>query len=161
MATIHIKTNRFDPEINEPLNRIAKEFAKAFGYTSQTISFDPVLAQLIRLRVSQINHCTFCMYLHARVAREMGIAPEKVDTLSAWWETDLYSEAEEAALSYTEALTRQESAPYSNKFESIHQTLAANFSEKEISDIAAVVINMNVWTRLKMATGEMPSLVED
>ena len=157
MAAIHIRTHRFDPVINEPLNRIAKEFAKAFGYTSETISIDPELAQLIRLRVSQINHCTFCMNLHARVARDMGIATEKVDTLSAWWETALYSEVEEAALSYTEALTRQESAPYTNKFESVHQTLAKHFSEIEISDIAAVVINMNVWTRLKMATGEMPT----
>ena len=161
MAAIHIKTHRFNPEINEPLNRISKEFAKAFGYTSQTISIDSELAQLLRLRVSQINHCTFCMNLHARVAREMGIAAEKVDTLTAWWETKLYSEAEEAALAYTDALTRQESAPYTRKFESVHQTLATFFSEAEIADIAAIVINMNVWTRLKMATGEMPTLEED
>ena len=161
MAAIHIRTHRIDPVINESLNRIAKEFAKAFGYTSETIRIDSELAQLIRLRVSQINHCTFCMNLHARVARDMGIATEKVDTLSAWWETALYSEAEEAALSYTEVLTRQETASYRNKFGSTHQSLSKYFSEIEISDIAAIVINMNVWTRLKMASGEMPTLEDD
>jgi len=38
--------------------------------------------------------------------RQLGIPRAKIDTLTAWWETELHSEAERAALRYTEALTR-------------------------------------------------------
>ena len=42
----------------------------------------------------------------ARAAREAGISRARIDTLTAWWETELHSEAEQAALPYGEALTR-------------------------------------------------------
>ncbi|MET7747825.1 hypothetical protein [Micromonospora sp. NPDC005367] len=32
-------------------------------------------------------------------------------------------------------------------------TLAEHFSQEEILEIIGIVINMNVWTRLKMAEG--------
>ena len=38
----------------------------------------------------------------------------------------------------------------------VHDDLAKHFSEKEIAEIAAIVINMNLWTRLKLAQGETP-----
>lgn len=34
--------------------------------------------------------------------------------------------------------------------------MAQHFTEQEIAEIAAIVINMNVWTRLKLAQGEIP-----
>ena len=40
----------------------------------------------------------------------------------------------------------------------MHQGLTVFFDEREIAEIAAVVINMNVWTRLKLAQGATPSL---
>ena len=54
----------------------------------------------------QLNNCTYCLNLHYEAAREAGIPRAKIDTLTAWWETELHSEAEQAALRYTEALTR-------------------------------------------------------
>ena len=48
--------------------------------------------------------------LHYQAAREAGIPRAKIDTLTAWWETELHSEAERAALRYTEALTLAEGA---------------------------------------------------
>ena len=41
----------------------------------------------------------------------------------------------------------------------IHDALAENFSRDEILEIVGVVVNMNVWTRIKLAEGAMPGLV--
>ena len=158
MEDVKIEQRRFDPDQNEALSDVTRRFAKAFGYTAESLAVEPKLAQLLRLRVSQLNHCTFCMNLHAQAARDMGIPRAQIDTLSAWWETGLFTEAEQAALAYTDVLTRQADTSALHRFETVHQALAEHFSEREISDIAAIVINMNVWTRLKMAAGAMPVL---
>jgi AhpD family alkylhydroperoxidase len=78
--------------------------ADAFGYTAE-LRIDGQLAQLLRLRVSQLNNCTYCLNLHYEAAREAGIPRAKMDTLTAWWDTALHPEAEQGALRYTEALT--------------------------------------------------------
>ena len=156
MEDVKLENLRFEPDQNEALDDLSKQFAKAFGFRSQTLDVATEQAQLLRLRVSQLNHCTFCMNLHAQAARNLGIARAKIDTLSAWWETALFSEAEQAALAYTEALTLQADSMSRNRFETYHRALAEHFSERQISDIAAVVINMNMFTRLKMAAGATP-----
>lgn len=158
MEDIRIEHRHFDPDQNQALSEVTRQFANAFGYRAQTLELDAKLAQLLRLRVSQINHCTFCINLHAQATRALEIPRAQIDTLSAWWETALFTEAEQAALAYTEALTRQADTSYSDRFATYHQALAEHFSERQISDIAAVVINMNVWTRLKMAAGATPTL---
>ena len=76
-------------------------------------------------------------------------------------ETGFFTPAEEAALAYTEALTLQADTHHRRRFDTYHQTLAEHFSQQEIAEIAAIVINMNVWTRLKMATGATPTFDED
>jgi AhpD family alkylhydroperoxidase len=62
--------------------------------TRPDLRIDRHLAQLLRLRVSQLNNCTYCLNLHYQAAREAGIPRAKLDTLTAWWETELHSEAE-------------------------------------------------------------------
>jgi hypothetical protein len=39
----------------------------------------------------------------------------------------------------------------------LHDALRIHFDEKEVAEIAAVIINMNVWTRLKLAQGAVPA----
>jgi AhpD family alkylhydroperoxidase len=41
------------------------------------------LRRLMELRASQINHCTYCMWLHSRQARELGETEERVAASSA------------------------------------------------------------------------------
>ncbi len=43
-------------------------------------------------------------------------------------------------------------------FQQYHDAICEYFSETEIAEIAAIIINMNVWTRLKLAQGQIPHL---
>lgn len=153
-----IEKRRFDAADNEALDGIARQFAAAFGYTAE-LGVDGDLAQLLRLRVAQINNCTYCLDLHAEATRARGIGRGKIDTLSAWWETGHFTPAEQAAIAYAEALTRVADTTVADRFQRYHEQLAEHFSDAEIIEIAAVVINMNVWTRLKLAEGATPTPV--
>jgi AhpD family alkylhydroperoxidase len=152
---VQIANRRLDATENETLMAMARMGADAFGYRSH-LRIDRGLAQLLRLRVSQLNNCTYCLNLHHQAARDAGIGRAKIDTLSAWWETELHSEAEQAALRYTEALTRAADTNSDAAFQRFHEALAKHFTPEEMLEIVAVVVNMNVWTRIKLAEGAMP-----
>ncbi|MBD1423984.1 carboxymuconolactone decarboxylase family protein [Sphingobacterium arenae] len=151
MSSVKFKNTRFNPE-STPFLDIAKQMAEAFGYTAKNLKTDSKLAQLIRLRVAQKNECAYCVILHAKTAREIGIREEKVDNISSWYNSELFTIKEKAALAYCDALTDGKKVG----FQKFHQVMTQYFNEVEIAEIAAVVINMNVWTRLKLAQGETP-----
>jgi AhpD family alkylhydroperoxidase len=152
---VQIANRRLDASGNEALIGMARMGAESFGYTAK-LRIERGLAQLLRLRVSQLNNCTYCLNLHYQAAREAGISRAKIDTLTAWWETELHSDAEQAALRYAEALTRVADTDRDAAFQRFHDALAKHFSTEEMLEIVAVVVNMNVWTRIKLAEGAMP-----
>ena len=152
---VQVTNRRLDASENQALTGMARTGAEAFGYKAH-LRIDRGLAQLLRLRVAQINNCSYCLNLHYEAARAAGIPRAKIDTLTAWWETELHSAAEQAALRYAEALTRVADTDRGSAFQRFHDALAEHFGPAEILEIVGVVVNMNVWTRLKLAEGAMP-----
>jgi len=63
-------------------------------------------AELMKVRASQLNGCSFCLDLHSRDARKYGVPQQKLDILEAWREADIYTEREAAVLAIAEAATR-------------------------------------------------------
>jgi AhpD family alkylhydroperoxidase len=157
MTEVQIHNTRLDSRANDALTALANAGAAAFGYTAE-LALDGQLAELLRLRVAQINNCAYCLTVHHRAARTIGVPQAKVDLLTAWWETELFSDAERAALEYAEALTRCSDTTVAQSFQQFHDRLAAHFDEAAMVEIVAVVVNMNLWTRLKLAEGAMPAL---
>ncbi|BAW92026.1 alkylhydroperoxidase AhpD [Actinomyces sp. Chiba101] len=64
------------------------------------------LAELINVRVSQINGCAFCLRTHVEAALKAGEQPERLTVLAAWWETQYFDAQERAALGLAEQVTR-------------------------------------------------------
>lgn len=152
MDEVHFVNTRFDPDVIG-FHAIAQEMAASVGYTA-TLSVDSGLAQLLRLRVAQLNPCSYCLILHTAAARDAGLNPTKIAHLASWRESTMFAEDEVAALAYTEALTIFDQSAFAEH----HERLARFFDKKSVAEIAAVVINMNVWTRLKLAQGAVPVL---
>ncbi len=159
MTDVIVTNRRADSSTNENLTTLARFGADKFGYKAN-LRIDPKLAELLRLRVSQINNCTYCLNLHHEAARDVGIPRPLIDTLTAWWETDFHDDAARAALAYTEAITRVADATVADDFGVRHDALAEHFCQEEILEIIGITINMNVWTRLKLAEGASPGLAE-
>ena len=152
MQNVEFINSRFNPDVT-PFHDLAKQMAKAVGYTAD-LKIDKHLAQLLRLRVSQKNECAYCVILHAKTARAIGIHESKVDNISSWYNSELYTDKEKATLAYCDVL----SDGIAKDFQSYHDALTKYFDEQEIAEIAAIVINMNVWTRFKLAQGATPTL---
>lgn len=153
---VTVVNRRVDSSLSPALVALARQGHESFGH-GVGLSIESHLAELLRLRVSQINNCTYCLSLHYDVARDLGVSRVRIDTLSAWWETNLYSPAERAALAYAEALTRTPDSTSVAPFQQAHDAMAQWYSKEQVLDIAGLVINMNIWTRLKLAEGSSPS----
>ena len=72
MTDVTFTNSRADSSANEDLTTLARHGADAFGYRAH-LRIERKLAQLLRLRVSQINNCAYCLNLHYEAARDAGI----------------------------------------------------------------------------------------
>jgi len=123
-------------------------FEKVEGTVDQS-GFDPMLRHLVKLRVSQINGCAYCVDMHTREARADGETDKRLDHVVVWREVTIFSDAEKAALAWAEALTVQGSAP---GLEALHQDLKQHFSDQDISTLCVVIVMINTWNRLQIAS---------
>jgi AhpD family alkylhydroperoxidase len=76
---VEITNHRADATQNESLIGMAHMGADASGYTAE-LGIDRGLAQLPRLRVSQLNNCSYCLNLHYEATRDGGVPRAKIDT---------------------------------------------------------------------------------
>ncbi len=68
----------------------------------------PVLRSLITVRVSQINHCEFCVDINSAMLEKRGVPENKIEALREWQESPLFDQIERVALEYTEVVTHSE-----------------------------------------------------
>jgi AhpD family alkylhydroperoxidase len=111
----------------------------------QSIELDTRLANLIRLRASQVNGCPLCIDMHWKDARAAGESEERLYSLDAWHESPLYDERERAALRLTEAITR---VAETHVPDDVWEEAAANLSESELVNAVFQITAINAWNRL-------------
>jgi AhpD family alkylhydroperoxidase len=108
-------------------------------------SFDPKLLDLVKVRVSQINGCAYCLHLHRRDALKRGETDDRLLLLNAWRESELYTERERAALAWAESLTRiaETHAPDAD-----YENVSGHFPDDELLALSIGVAMINAWNRL-------------
>ncbi|MDR6674880.1 carboxymuconolactone decarboxylase family protein [Xanthomonas sp. 1678] len=105
----------------------------------------PDLAELVFLRVSQLNGCSYCIDMHATALRKAGVEPRKLDTLAGWRESRFFDARERAALAWAEALT---TLPSGAPADACYDALAAHFDAQGISALTMAIALINAWNRL-------------
>lgn len=78
-------------------------FAAAISHETTTHGLTPAESEIIKVRVSQLNACVFCLDLHSRQARKLGVPQQKLDLLPAWREATLLPLTEEGKASLLDA----------------------------------------------------------
>ncbi|MBP2049479.1 AhpD family alkylhydroperoxidase [Streptomyces griseochromogenes] len=135
------RTQVLDPEVGRAMSALSAAAKKGLG--------DPVLAELVMIRASQLNHCAFCLDMHLRVARGNGESEDRIQLLDAWEETEeLYSERERAALALTEAVTVLTDGFVPDE---IYDTAAKHFDEAELAHLIGLITVVNGWNRLMVS----------
>ncbi|MCV7127596.1 MULTISPECIES: carboxymuconolactone decarboxylase family protein [Mycolicibacterium] len=135
-----LKIYKASPELYDAMMTLSTAAAK---------DVDPELAELIKIRASQLNHCAFCLDMHTRDARKAGVGEQKLDVLAAWTEAgELFGERERAALALTEAVTElgRDGVP-----DDVYARAAAVFSDRELGQVIAMVVTINAWNRINVA----------
>ncbi|WP_170547034.1 carboxymuconolactone decarboxylase family protein [Ruegeria arenilitoris] len=115
------------------------------------------LIELVKLRVSQINGCAYCIHMHTHDARANGETEDRLHLLNAWHESSLYSVRERAALAWAETLTRIET---SRAPDNTYEEMAAQFSERDQVALTLVITTINAWNRLAVGFA-MPHPVDN
>jgi AhpD family alkylhydroperoxidase len=116
-----------------------------------TKDIDPDLAELIKIRASQMNHCAFCLDMHTADARKQGISEQKLALLPAWKEAgDIFTEQEQAALALTEAMTDLVGGDHVS--DEVYAKAAAAFTERELGQVIAMALTINAWNRIGVTT---------
>ena len=114
---------------------------------AQSAGLPQELAEMIHLRVSQINGCGFCVDAGYRNLRKLGESDERIGLVVAWRETPYYDDAERAALALAEAATRladrADAVP-----DEIWDAAADHFDEQQLASILLITATTNLFNRL-------------
>lgn len=118
-------------------------------YTKKT-AIERKLRELIKIRVSQINGCAYCINLHTVDARKMGETEQRIYCISAWQECDFYTEAEKIALALAEHITLIHTQRVPDE---LYEQVREHYGEKQYVDLVLIINQINSWNRLSIAMG--------
>ncbi|MDQ8020690.1 MAG: carboxymuconolactone decarboxylase family protein [Moraxellaceae bacterium] len=113
-------------------------------------SIGPALAELIFLRVSQLNGCAFCLDMHWSALIKSGEDARKLNMVAAWQEAPFFSPRERAALGWAEALTLPPHPQREADQDAVFATLREHFSDQEAVEVTMAIANMNAWNRISV-----------
>ncbi|MEM5275646.1 carboxymuconolactone decarboxylase family protein [Cupriavidus taiwanensis] len=107
------------------------------------------LTELVKVRVSQLNGCAFCLQFHLDLARRHGVETRKLDLVAVWREAGVHCAREQAALGWAEALTvLGASAGAEHARQQALARVREHFSESEIPYLAASIAAIQAWNRI-------------
>ncbi|HEV7782199.1 MAG TPA: carboxymuconolactone decarboxylase family protein [Chitinophagaceae bacterium] len=107
---------------------------------------------LISVRSSQINSCAFCINMHTKEALHSGETQQRLFLVSAWKETNVFTDEEKAILALSEEVTLIHQHGVSD---STYQEAAKFFSAETIGEIIMLTVLINAWNRIAVSTQMM------
>ena len=131
------------PDVMPAINNLYK--------AAHATDLPPVVLELVHLRASQVNGCSVCVDLGVRGARKHGETDERLFAVAAWRDTDLFTDAERAALALSEHATRlsDRSDPVPDE---VWDAAAKHFSEPQLAAIVLWIAVSNFFNRINVTT---------
>lgn len=118
-----------------------REFDRTAREVLAAANVDPLLIELVKIRVSQLNGCAFCLRMHTRDAITHGETADRLAVLAAWWESQYFTDAERAALALAEEVTGLP-VPARRAWDT------GVLTDDQVSAISWLAIVMNSWNRI-------------
>ncbi len=111
------------------------------------------LLHLLKMRVSQINGCAYCIDMHSKDLRAAGETEQRLYLLDAWREAPLYNERERAALAWAETVTLVTEGHVPDE---VYEQAHSQFTDQELVNLTLAVVAINGWNRLNIAFRGVP-----
>ncbi|MFG3585212.1 carboxymuconolactone decarboxylase family protein [Streptomyces sp. NPDC047990] len=147
-----------DPAGGSPRLDLAKTAPKVFraliGFdTAAREGLDPALVELIQIRASHLNHCAYCLHLHTNDARRAGESEDRLHMVPVWREArHFFTDRERAALALTEAVTLVADGGVPDD---VYARAAEVFDDRELAHVLALILTINTWNRVALATAKV------
>jgi AhpD family alkylhydroperoxidase len=128
-------------------------------YLNTETGLEPALVELVRLRVSLMNGCEYCIAMHTAELKKRNETVERIAGLADWRGAGIgagaeaggaYTQRERAALGWAEALTNIQDghAP-----DVVYEAVRAHFTEVETVNLTLVISTINAWNRIAIGLG--------
>ncbi len=137
----HANLSKQHPTIYQGVIGLDKEVRAA----AAEAGLDQKLVELVKIRVSQLNGCAFCLRMHTRDAIKAGETVDRLAVLAAWWESQYFTEQEQAALALAEEVTE---LPVPER----HAWDNGSLTDEQVSAISWLTIVMNAWNRIAVTS---------
>lgn len=114
-------------------------------YLNTGTTLSPVLLELLRLRVSTLNGCDFCIHMHTAELLKHNEPESRIDAVANWESSSAFTPRERAALAYADSVTNiQQTHVTDEEYAAINEF----FSGKDLADLTIAIANINSWNRL-------------
>src|ERR1700722_15328915 len=122
-------------------------------YLNTGTGLEASLLGLVRLRVSLMNGCEYCIHLHTAELKKLNETEERGGGLESWRGSEAYTKRERGALAWSEAVTdiQEGHAP-----DVVYDEVRAHFSEVETVNLTLVITTINAWNRIAISLGAYP-----
>jgi AhpD family alkylhydroperoxidase len=119
-------------------------------YLNTGSGLDTPLRELVRLKVSTMNGCEFCLRLHTSELQKVNETAERIAGVAEWRSSDAYTQRERAALAWAEAVTNIQDghAP-----DAVYDEVRAHFSDVEVANLTLMIATINAWNRISISLG--------
>lgn len=134
---------RYEQEIGDVFTALGAVHRATEGH-----GLDRTVYHLVLLRASQLNGCAGCLKMHLREARQHGETQDRLDRVLVWEHVEDFSEAERAALAWTEALTRLDPR---TDYGPLRARLRRHFSDEQIGALTVSVGMINFYNRVQIS----------
>ena len=138
------------------IDTVAPHFSKALAHLDNAmvrgldaVDFDAKLRELVRLRASQLNGCSYCVDLHSTDALKADDTQQRVNAVAVWQESPLFTARERAAFTLTESITR---ASETHVPDADWATAANVFSPEELGALVSLIVTINAWNAVGVST---------
>ncbi|SDM60046.1 carboxymuconolactone decarboxylase family protein [Allokutzneria albata] len=109
--------------------------------------------ELVKLRVSQMNGCAFCVDMHSHDLKKLGEADERLWAVAVWREAPFFTDQERAALDLAEAATRLDEHGVPDE---VWDTAAKHFDSETLFTLVAAIAQINAWNRYGVTLRMVP-----
>jgi AhpD family alkylhydroperoxidase len=129
----------------------AMDALQALGAAATGAGVPPTTLTLVHLRASQINGCEMCVAMHTHELEEQGETQARLDAVAGWRDSNLFTDAERAALDLAEHETRladrEDPVP-----DPVWDAVTRHYDDEAAAVLVLAIASVNVWNRLNATT---------
>lgn len=140
MTMGRVNVQRVQPEAYSAMFGLEKYLA--------TLTVENELQEMVRIRASLINQCQFCIGMHIDSAKRLGVSDEKINAISNWQSSHLFSAKEQVVLKMTDSIANIKEQGLSSE---VYLAVAEHFSEEEIAQLIMLNATINAWNRISIS----------